>query len=280
MDFSLYLVATPIGNLGDISHRALEVLDTVDIIACEDTRHSKKLLTHFDIHKPLISYHEHNQYERATELVAKMRDGKTIALISDAGTPGISDPGEPLVKLCHEEGIKVTAIPGPVAFIQALILSGLPTGRFVFEGFLPTGNKDLKERIALIEDEVRTVMLYEAPHRLKATLKALSSSMASRQIAVVREITKKFETVYKGTIEEAYEYYTENQPRGEFVLVIEGMDKAIKEKQLAESFESITLEEHMTLYLKQGLSKKDAIKAIAKDRKMNKRDVYDHFAND
>jgi 16S rRNA (cytidine1402-2'-O)-methyltransferase len=209
-----------------------------------------------------------------------MKDGQDIALISDAGTPAISDPGEVLVKLCHEAGVEVTSIPGPVAFIQALILSGFDTTRFVFDGFLPTQNKEKKMYLSELENEHRTILLYEAPHRLKATLKSLFEALGNRQIAVVKEITKKFETVFKASIEEAISHYEINQPRGEFVIVIEGKSLELQKQEQIESFETMTLEEHLTLYLKQGISKKDAIKQIAKDRGMSKRDVYGHFMND
>jgi len=280
VDHQLYLVATPIGNLGDISQRAIEILQSVDIIACEDTRHSGKLLKHFDISKRLVSYHEHNKFEGADYLIELMNRGKTVALITDAGTPGISDPGEILVQRCHEFGIQVTSIPGPVAFVQALVLSGFSTTRFTFDGFLPTQNKEKQAYLDELEKEHRTIILYEAPHRLITTLKALLATLGNRQIAVVKEITKKFERVYKATIEVAITYYEENPPKGEYVLVIEGKSKESQLEEQIKTFESISMEEHLTLYLKQGLAKKDAIKQIAQDRAMNKRDVYDYFKND
>ncbi|MDA3847419.1 MAG: 16S rRNA (cytidine(1402)-2'-O)-methyltransferase [Vallitaleaceae bacterium] len=280
MDHQLYLVATPIGNLGDMSLRAIEILRSVDVIACEDTRHSGKLLKHFEISKRLVSYHEHNKFEGADYLIELMNGGKTVALITDAGTPGISDPGEVLVRRCHEENIKVTSIPGPVAFVQALVLSGFETTRFVFDGFLPTQNKEKQTYLGDLEKEQRTIILYEAPHRLVSTLTTLFKALGNRRVAVVKEITKKFERVYKASMEEAITYYEENPPKGEYVLIIEGKSKEAQLEEQMKIFETISLEEHLTLYLKQGLTKKDAIKQIAQDRAMNKRDVYDYFKND
>lgn len=276
----LYLVATPIGNLDDISKRAIETLDMVDLIACEDTRHSGKLLKHLEVGKPLVSYHDHNRYDGAKVLLERLQKGQNVALISDAGTPGISDPGEVLVRLCHEQGIEVTSVPGPAAFVQGLILSGFDTRRFVFDGFLPTNNKERKGYLEDLVNETRTIVLYEAPHRLVSTLEDLYNTLGHRNIAVIKELTKKFEMVFKATFEEALSHYEANPPKGEFVLVIEGKSREVLEEEQQQTFESISLEEHMTLYLKQGMSKKDAIKQIAKDRGMNKRDVYGHFAND
>lgn len=275
---TLYLVATPIGNLEDMSFRAIRILQEVDYIAAEDTRHTIKLLNHFEISKKMVSYHDHNRMEKGPEIIRDLQSGKDVALVTDAGTPGISDPGEDLVKLCHEEGLTVTSIPGPAALINALILSGKDTRRFVFEGFLPMNKKERRERLDFLSNETRTFILYEAPHKLKNTLNDLLKSLGGdRQITLTRELTKKFEEIQNMTIVEAIDYYKQNDPRGEYALVIEGVsleDVVEKEKTL---FEALSLEDHMAHYEQQGISKKEAIKLIAKDRGKAKRDIYDYF---
>ncbi len=275
---TLYLVATPIGNLEDMSYRAIRILQEVDYIAAEDTRHTIKLLNHFEISKKMVSYHDHNRMEKGPEIIRDLQSGKDVALVTDAGTPGISDPGEDLVKLCHSEGVKVTSIPGPAALINALILSGKDTRRFVFEGFLPMNKKERRERLDFLSNETRTFILYEAPHKLKNTLNDLLKVLGpDRQITLTRELTKKFEEIQNMTIAEAVDYYKQNDPRGEYALVIEGVsleDIVEKEKTL---FEALSLEDHMAHYEQQGITKKEAIKLIAKDRGKAKRDIYDYF---
>lgn len=270
----LYLCATPIGNLEDMTLRVLETLKHVDLIAAEDTRHSVKLLNHFEIKTPMTSYHEFNKIEKAACLIGLMREGKDIALVTDAGTPAISDPGEELVRMCMEAGIEVTSLPGPTACITALTLSGLSTRRFCFEGFLPTDKKEREEVLRQLKGEVRTTVFYEAPHRLKRTLKLLHETVGDRRITLCRELTKKYETVMAVSLTEAAAYYEVNDPKGEYVLVLEGLDsKKLLEEQQA-SWDSISMEEHMDIYLNKGLSKKDAMKAVAADRGISKREVY------
>ena len=271
----LYLCATPIGNLEDMPVRGIRMMQEADLIAAEDTRNSIKLLNHFNIKTPMTSYHEYNKVEKAGFLVDKMLHGQTIVLITDAGTPGISDPGEELVKQCVEAGIEVLSIPGPAACINALIISGLPTRRFVFEAFLPSDKKERGYVLAELQNETRTMIIYEAPHRLIKTLEELRGVLGDdRRIAVCKELTKKHETVYRDTIAGAVAYYTENEPRGEYVLVIEGKDRQeiIREEQ--ESWLSMTVEEHLEYYLNQGVDKKEALKAVAKDRGVSKREIY------
>jgi len=270
----LYLCATPIGNLGDMSPRIVETLNSVDLIAAEDTRNSIHLLTHFDIHTPMTSYHEYNKVEKAKELIAKMQQGTNIALITDAGTPGISDPGEVLVTMCQEAGITVTSLPGPAAFIVALTLSGLPTRRFCFEAFLPYEKKERKPILKELENESRTIIIYEAPHRLKSTLKELFDTLGDRKITICRELTKKFETILPTTFSKALEMYESEDPRGEYVLVIEGKSLSDKKKEEQASWESMTIEEHMNLYESQGIDHKEAMKLVAKDRGVGKREIY------
>lgn len=274
MQGKLYLCATPIGNLEDITIRVLRTLREVDLIAAEDTRNSIKLLNHFHIKTPMTSYHEYNKTEKAYQLVEKMRQGQNIALITDAGTPAISDPGEDLVRICQESGISVTSLPGPAACITALTVSGLPTRRFAFEAFLP---KEKKERAAILDSlrqETRTIILYEAPHHLVKTLEELYETLGDRAVTLCRELTKKYETLFSTTISGAVSYYREQEPRGEFVLVIQGKNQQqiLREQQL--SWESIPLEEHMQKYESQGISRKEAMKMVAKDRGISKRDVY------
>lgn len=270
----LYLCATPIGNLEDITFRVLRTLKEVDLIAAEDTRNSIKLLNHFEIKTPMTSYHEYNKIEKAYQLVDKMREGKNIALITDAGTPGISDPGEDLVRICYEEGIEVTSLPGPAACITALTMSGLPTRRFAFEAFLP---RDKKERALVLEhlkNETRTIILYEAPHHLVKTLEELQGVLGNRKIAVCRELTKRYEEKTLSTIEDMLNFYKENEPRGEYVLVLEGKSFEEIAEEEKKSWETMTLEEHMAVYENQGVDRKEAMKLVAKDRGISKRDVY------
>ena len=271
----LYLCATPIGNLEDMSFRAVRTLLEADLIAAEDTRNSIKLLNHFDIHTPMTSYHEYNKIDKGHYLVEQMLAGKNIALITDAGTPGISDPGEELVRMCHEAGIVVTPIPGPAACINALIMSGRPTRRFCFEAFLP---QDKKEKQAVLEElkrETRTIILYEAPHRLIQTLETLQEALgADRKLTLCRELTKKHETVFLTTLSEALVYYKENQPRGEFVLVVEGRSREEMEAEKQQNWLEIPLEAHMARYEAAGMDRKEAMKQVAKDRGLSKRDVY------
>ena len=271
---TLYLCATPIGNLEDITYRVLRTLKEVDLIAAEDTRNSIKLLNHFEIKTPMTSYHEYNKIEKAYQLVNKLKEGKNIALITDAGTPGISDPGEDLVRICYEEGVPVTSLPGAAACITALTMSGLPTRRFAFEAFLP---RDKKERAAVLEglkEETRTIILYEAPHHLVKTLEELLKTLGNCKITVCRELTKKHEEKIQSTLEDIITYYKETEPRGEYVLVLEGKDPKEIEKEKQASWESMTVEEHMDHYESQGMDRKEAMKQVAKDRGVSKRDIY------
>ena len=271
---TLYLCATPIGNLEDITFRVLNTLKSVDLIAAEDTRNSIKLLNHFDIKIPMTSYHEYNKIDKAKVLVQKMQEGTNIALITDAGTPGISDPGEELVKQAYEAGITVTSLPGPAACITALTLSGLETRRFAFEAFLPTDKKERKQVLSEIERETRTVILYEAPHRLKKTLAELFQVLGDRKITLCKELTKKHENAFLTTISQAMTYYEKNDPRGEYVLVIQGKSQQQVVEEEQKKWEEITIEEHMDIYLSKGMAKKEAMKAVAKDRGISKREVY------
>ncbi len=279
MSGKLYLCATPIGNLNDMTPRVIETLKEVDLIAAEDTRNSIKLMNHFNISTPMTSYHEYNKFEKAQVLVDKLQGGQNIALITDAGTPAISDPGEVLVKMCQDFGITVTSLPGPAALITALTLSGLSTRRFCFEGFLPS---DKKERNLVLQDlieESRTIIIYEAPHHLISTLTELNQTLGNRRITLCRELTKKFETIMPTTFKEAILYYETEAPRGEYVLVIEGksFQKQIEEKQA--SFLDISVKEHMKIYEDKGMDKKEAMKQVAKDRGISKRDVYQTLIN-
>ena len=270
----LYLCATPIGNLEDMTFRAIRILKEVDLIAAEDTRNSIKLLNHFDIKTKMTSYHEFNKVEKARYLVEKMQEGLNVAVITDAGTPGISDPGEELVRQCYEAGITVTSIPGACAAVNALIISGRPTRRFAFEAFLPADKKERKEILETLEQETRTMILYEAPHRLLKTLGELYEVLGNRKISLCKELTKRYENVFNTTIEDAISYYEENEPRGEFVLVIEGKTFAEIKKESQEEFLTISIGEHMERYRSQGMDKKQAMKQVAKDRGISKRDVY------
>ena len=271
----LYLCATPIGNLGDISYRVVETLRSVDLIAAEDTRGSIRLLNYFEIHVPMTSYHEYNKYDKGRILVQKLLDGLNIALVTDAGTPGISDPGEELVRMCHEAGIEVTSLPGPAACITALTLSGLSTRRFYFEGFLPAEKKEREAVLDRLRTETRTTIFYEAPHRLLRTLALLQEAAGpERAVAVCRELTKKHETVFRGSLSEAAAHYAENPPRGEIVLVLDGVSGEQLKKEQQEAFAGLPLQEHMQRYLDQGQSKKEAMKSVAADRGLPKREIY------
>lgn len=274
MQGKLYLCATPIGNLEDITFRVLRTLKEVDLIAAEDTRNSIKLLNHFDIHTPMTSYHEYNKIEKAEVLIRKMQEGTNIALITDAGTPGISDPGEDLVRMCYEAGIEVTSLPGASAVVTALTLSGLPTRRFAFEAFLPSDKKERQAVLAELVNETRTMILYEAPHRLVKTLKELLEVLGNRRMTLCRELTKKHETAFASTIEDILAYYETQEPKGECVLVIEGKSRQELIEEAQAEFEKMTVEAHMQLYLEQGMDKKEAMKAVAKDRGVSKRDIY------
>ncbi|MCR5603254.1 MAG: 16S rRNA (cytidine(1402)-2'-O)-methyltransferase [Lachnospiraceae bacterium] len=270
----LYLCATPIGNLNDISQRVLETLNEVDIIAAEDTRNSIKLLNRFGIKTPMTSYHEYNRYDKAADLIDKLREGKDIALITDAGTPGISDPGEVLVRMCYDVGIRVTSLPGACALITALTMSGLKTRRFCFEAFLPADKKERREILSELQNDTRTIIIYEAPHHLKKTLKELREALGNRNIALCRELTKQFEEVRRMRLDEAVAFYEENEPRGEYVLVIEGRNRQdIREEEKREWLD-MPIEEHMKVYEDEGLDRKECMKRVAKDRGMSKREVY------
>lgn len=277
MTGTLFLCATPIGNLNDITARVLDTLREVDLIAAEDTRNSIKLLNYFQIKTPMTSYHEYNKFEKAEQIIQWLKSGKNIALITDAGTPAISDPGEVLVARCIEEGLHVTSLPGCCACITALTLSGLSTRRFCFEGFLPTDKKEKKMILGELERETRTIILYEAPHHLKRTLQELYETLGERRITLCRELTKKFETVFSTTLEEALTYYNENEPKGEYVLVLEGLNRQslILDKQ--EEWSKLSIEEHMQVYIDQGIDKKEAMKKVAADRGISKRTVYQNL---
>lgn len=276
---TLYLCATPIGNLEDMTYRAVRILSEVDLIAAEDTRNSIKLLNHFEIKTPMTSYHEFNKFDKGRYLIEELLAGKNIAVITDAGTPGISDPGEELVAMAHEQGITVTSVPGCCACVTALVISGQKTRRFSFEAFLPAEKKERAEIIESLKTETRTTVIYEAPHRLKRTLGELSEALGNRSITVCRELTKKHETLYRGTLPEAYEYYTENEPKGECVLVIAGRTREELREESIESFESMSIEEHYQMYIDQGIEKKEAMKKVAADRGVSKRDIYNYLVS-
>lgn len=272
---TLYLVATPIGNLEDITLRAIRVLKEADLVAAEDTRTSGVLLSHFEIHTPVTSYHEFNKLEKADYLVEQMLSGKTVACITDAGTPGISDPGEELVRKCVEEGIPVYSVPGPAACITAVTSSGLSCRRFSFEAFLPKDKRERQRVLDEIKDDTRTIIIYEAPHHLKKTLTELAGVLGGdRRLVLCRELTKRFEEKQQMTFSEAIDFYNENEPRGEYVLVIEGKSKEEQQAERQQAFSEMTLEEHMALYTAKGMSEKDAMKAVAKDLGTNKREIY------
>ena len=274
---TLYLCATPIGNLGDMTPRVVETLSQVDLIAAEDTRNSIKLLNHFEIKTPMTSYHEYNKVEKARQLIGQLQAGKNIALITDAGTPAISDPGEVLVQMCHEQGVPVTSLPGAAACITALTLSGLSTRRFCFEGFLPSEKKEKQQILEELKEETRTMILYEAPHHLVRTLTELYETVGNRKITLCRELTKKFETVLPTTLEAALSMYEEEEPRGEYVLVLEGKSLAEKKQEQIAGWEVMSIEEHMAHYTSQGMDEKSAMKQVAKDRGVSKRDIYSYL---
>lgn len=280
MSGKLFLCATPIGNLEDITFRVLKTLKEVDLIAAEDTRHSIKLLNHFEIQTPMTSYHEYNKVDKAKYLVNLMQEGKNIAVITDAGTPGISDPGEELVRQCFEAGIEVSSLPGPAACITALTMSGLKTRRFAFEAFLPSDKKERQQVLEELKDETRTMIIYEAPHHLVQTLKELESVLGDRKITQCRELTKKYEEAHQTTIDSLISEYETKEPRGEYVLVIEGKTFKEKTEEKQKEWESLSINEHMEYYLNQGIDKKEAMKRVAKDRGVSKRDIYRECINE
>lgn len=277
MEGRLYLCATPIGNLEDITLRVLRTLKEVDVIGAEDTRNSIKLLNHFDIKTPMTSYHEYNKVEKAKYLVKIMQEGKNVALITDAGTPGISDPGEELVRQCYEAGITVTSLPGPVACVTALTMSGLPTRRFAFEAFLPADKKERQRILGELREETRTIIMYEAPHHLLKTLREIYEYLGNRKISVCKELTKKHESVICGNIEDVISKYENEAPRGEYVLVIDGKSVEQIEQEKRDEWNDITVEEHMNRYILQGMTEKDAMKSVAKDRGVPKREIYKYW---
>lgn len=274
MQGKLYLCATPIGNLEDITLRVLQTLKTVDLIAAEDTRHSIKLLNHFEIKTPMTSYHEYNKIEKARYLVEKLKAGMNIALITDAGTPGISDPGEELVRQCHEAGIELTSLPGPAACITALTISGLPTRRFCFEAFLPTDKKEKEWILNELKTETRTIVLYEAPHHLLRTLKELYEALGERRATICRELTKKYETAFLTTLSEAIACYEAQEPKGECVIVLEGRSIGELKQEEKSQWQELSIKEHVDYYLSLGKDKKEAMKLAAKDRGLSRRDIY------
>lgn len=276
---TLYVCGTPIGNMEDVTLRVLRTLKQVELIAAEDTRQSVKLLNFYDIKTPLTSYHEHNKEVKGPKLAAMLKEGKSIAIVTDAGMPGISDPGEDLIAICHREGIPVTIVPGATAVITALVLSGLPARSYIFEGFLPTNKKQRKQVVERLVNETRTAVLYEAPHHLKATLKELAESLGEREAVAVRELTKRHETMNRGTLKELAAYFEENEPKGEFVLVIKGVDTVDLKKAETADFEKMSIEEHYEKYIAQGVENKEAMKMVAKDRGIGKRDVYKAVIN-
>lgn len=277
MSGKLYLCATPIGNLEDITLRVLRTLKEVDLIAAEDTRNSIRLLNHFEIRTPMTSYHEYNKIDKGRMLVEKMLEGQNIALITDAGTPGISDPGEELTAMCYDAGIEVTSLPGPAACVTALTLSGLPTRRFAFEAFLPSDKKERKAILEELRSETRTILIYEAPHRLVRTLEELLEILGDRRITLCRELTKKHETAFRTTIRGLLDFYREEKPLGECVMVIEGKKREELRREEQASWEEISIEEHMTRYLEEGNSQKESMKLVARDRGVSKRDIYQYL---
>ncbi|MBQ4630664.1 MAG: 16S rRNA (cytidine(1402)-2'-O)-methyltransferase [Clostridia bacterium] len=270
----LYLCATPIGNLDDITVRCLNTLRDCDLIACEDTRHSKKLLTHFDIHKPLTSYFEHNRKEKGLYIINEIKSGKNVALITDAGTPAISDPGEDLVKMCIEEGVRVVPVPGSVALINALIISGQNTSRFAFEGFLSMNKKSRIEHLESVKDDPHTLIFYEAPHKLTRTLADMKKYFGNRSLSIVRELTKIHEECSLTTIDEAIEFYGENTPKGEYVLIVEGKNPEEFRLEQKEKTEQLPVSQHVKMLMENGIDKKEAMKIVAKEHGLSKRDVY------
>ena len=278
MSGTLYLCATPIGNLGDVSARLLEILKTVDVVAAEDTRRTVQLLNHFEISKPLTSYHEHNKREKGEYLIGILKEGKNVALVSDAGTPAISDPGEDLVTLCIENDITVTSVPGAVAAVNALILSGISPRRFAFEGFLSVNKRHRNEHLEALKNDSHTLIFYEAPHKLRDTLSDMERIFGGeRRIALARELTKIHEEILRMTISEAVEYYKENNPRGEYVLVISGAEKSAEAEE--QWWNGLSVREHVEEYINRGMDSKEAIKQAAKDRNVPKREVYNEYHN-
>lgn len=277
MEGKLYLCATPIGNLEDISYRVLKTLKEADLIAAEDTRHTIKLLNHFEIKTPMTSYHEFNKIDKARYLVEQMKSGVSIALVTDAGTPGISDPGEELVRQCYKAGIQVTSLPGPAACVTALTMSGLGTRRFCFEAFLPSDKKEKQRILNELKEETRTIVLYEAPHRLVRTLEELRESLGDRRITLCRELTKKYEEAWQTTFEEALERYGQQEPKGEYVVVVEGRAFEEKEEEERKAWEEMSIEEHVGYYEARGMDRKEAMRAAARDRGISRRDVYQHL---
>lgn len=275
----LYLVPTPIGNLKDITLRALEVLENADVVAAEDTRQTIKLLNHFNLKKTLISYHMHNEQGKSNEILERLRIGEDIALVSDAGMPGISDPGSVIVKKCIEEGLDFEVLPGATAFATALIYSGLDSSAFMFKGFIPRDNKSRNVLVEELKDRKETLIFYEAPHRLLSTLDFLLKSFGNRNISVCRELTKLHEEIVRGKLSEVIEHFSDNSPRGEFVLVLDGLSEEEIEKEKRAEFEELSIEEHIVKYINEGLSKKDAIKKVAKDRKLPKSEIYKYSTN-
>lgn len=279
MSGTLYICATPIGNLEDITLRTLRILKEADLIAAEDTRHSIRLLNHFGIKTPMTSYHEYNKYDKAKALVQQLLSGADIALITDAGTPAISDPGEELVRQCHEAGVTVTSLPGPTAFVTALTISGQKARRFCFEAFLPYDKKEREAVLAELSKETRTILIYEAPHKLRKTLKDLYDTLGDRSISLCRELTKKHETNQRTTLLEAIACYEEEEPKGEYVLVIEGIDREVLKEEEMQDFLAMTIPGHVAYYMDQGMDKKEAMKAAARDRGVGKRDIYQAMLN-
>ncbi|MCR4840055.1 MAG: 16S rRNA (cytidine(1402)-2'-O)-methyltransferase [Lachnospiraceae bacterium] len=277
---TLYLVGTPIGNLEDMTVRAVRILKEVNLIAAEDTRNSIKILNHFEIKTPMTSYHEFNKIDKGHEIIRKLQSGENVAVITDAGMPGISDPGEELVAMAHAAGVKVTVVPGPSAVVSALVISGLATRRFAFEAFLPSDKRKCREVLEELKEETRTIIIYEAPHHLVKTLEKLYEALGDRRISIVKELTKIHENVFRTTIKGAVEYYEANEPKGEFVLVIEGRDPKELKNEAVKSWEELSVSEHMQLYLDEGMDKKDAMKAVAKDRGVGKREIYDALLED
>ena len=280
MSGTLYLCATPIGNLGDMTLRVIEILKTVDIIAAEDTRNTIKLLNHFEIKTPMTSYHQHNLDTKGSVLIEKLKEGKNIALVSDAGMPGISDPGEDMAKRCRLEGIPVTIAPGASAGISALVLSGMDARRYVFEGFLPTDKKERQSVLKNLEKETRTTVFYEAPHRLTDTLAALIKAAGDREAAAVREITKRYEEVRHDTLTGLLQYYRDNPPKGEFVIVVAGMSESALRQEEIDGWLGISIEEHMQKYISEGMTEKEAMKRVSKDRDVSKREIYAYLNKD
>ncbi len=271
------MCATPIGNLDDITLRVLKTLNEVDLIAAEDTRHSIKLLNHFEIKTPMTSYHEFNKIDKAKYLVEQLLAGVNIALVTDAGTPGISDPGEELVKQCYEAGVEVTSLPGPAACITALTISGMSTRRFCFEAFLPVDKKERQWILEELKRETRTVIVYEAPHRLVRTLEELLKALGNRRITICRELTKRYEEAYRTTFQDALERYEREEPKGECVIVIEGLSISKLREEQEKSWEEMSIEDHMEQYESQGIDRKEAMRMVAKDRGISKRDVYQYL---